>query len=169
MFSLILVIVGTLIALVGIVLIAPQVRARRIDSGALGAWVIRAGLLVIIVGEAVALFARPEINLIFKVMLISSGAIAFVAFAMLPQEWQQDGFVLQRSFSWQIIWGSLAAYLMAIMFIQAYLMLIGAIGGWLVARYLRSMAGQTEARQVMNVSFGIQAGLMIVTFVLMFV
>lgn len=168
MLSLILVIVGTLIALVGIVLIAPQVRARRIDSGALGAWVIRAGLLVLLVGEGTALFARPELSLVFKVMLISSGAIAFVSLTMLPQEWQQAGFVLQKSLSWQLVWLSLAAYFTAVMFIQPYLMLIGVVGGWLAARYAIRQAAQTEARQVTNVSFGVQAGLLIVTFILLF-
>jgi hypothetical protein len=101
-------------------------------------------------------------------MLITSGAIAFVGFTMLPQEWQQTGFILQKSFSWQVIWGSLAAYLIAIMLIQTYLMVVGVFGGWLFARHLRNSAAQTDSRQATNIALGAQAGLMIVTFVMMF-
>jgi len=89
--------------------------------------------------KAVAMIARPD-PLVFKVMLIAGAAILFVGLTMLPHEWQQPGFALTKSLSWQVTLLGLAAFWMAVMYIEALLMLAGALASFLVARHARRQA-----------------------------
>lgn len=169
MFSLSLVILGTLIALGGLLAVAPQVRDRRVDPASVGAWIIRAGLLVLIVGEAVAVGWRPDLGLVFKVMLVASGALVFVGLTILPTEWRPDAIRLERTLSWQIIMGGVGAYLVALMFIQVLLMVIGVFLAWIGARASRRwLTGLTDRGQVTPAAFRTQIGLVVLTVILLF-
>jgi hypothetical protein len=169
MTSLVLVVFGTLIALAGLVTVLPQVKARRIDPNSIGAWIFRAGVLALISGEAVAVIMRPE-KIVLKVMLISGAAILFFGLTMLPHEWQQPGFVLERAFSWQVMLLGLAAFLSAVMFFEFFTALAGVLAGLLGARYARQLAaaGRIDIKSVFNAALGGQAGLMIVTVIFLF-
>jgi len=139
MFSLIVVTLGTLLSLAGLIAVAPQVKTHHIDGSSLAAWLFRSGILVLLAGEAVAIVARPD-PLVLKVMLIAGAAILFVGLTMLPHEWQQPGFALTKSLSWQVTLLGLAAFWMAVMYIEALLMLAGALASLLVARHARRQA-----------------------------
>jgi hypothetical protein len=169
MLSLLITLAGTLLSLLGLVFVAPQVRARQINGASLGAWAFRAGVMVVLAGEAIALFVRPESRLVFKLMLVSGAAIAFVGTAMLTQEAQQHGFVLERAFSWQIMWFGIAALLMAIMYIQEYVMFAGLAGSLIVERLARREAARNRLDQkaISNGTFAGQIALMILTAIML--
>src|SRR5258708_24330841 len=97
MFSLILAVLGTLIALAGLVWILFQARTKRFTALVLAVWVFRSGVLIFFVAEAWALFVRPESSLTYKVLLIGSTFILCLGLALLPLEYQQPGLVLERS------------------------------------------------------------------------
>lgn len=141
MLSLLVVVLGTVLSLFGLVAVAPQVKARRIDGASMAAWLFRSGALVLLAGEAVAFAARPD-PIVYKVMLIAGGAILFVGLTMLPREWQQPGFVLERSLSWHIALLGLAGFWTAVMFVEAITAFVGAGASYLAARYLRTQAAK---------------------------
>lgn len=167
--SLILIVVGTLVALAGLVSVVPQVKAGRIDANLLGAWIFRAGVLALLVGEAVAMITQPE-KIVLKLMMISGASILFVGLTLLPHEWQRTDFVLERSFSWQVLLLGLAAFLTAVMFFEVFTTLIGVVVGLLGARYVRKLAAarQIDIKSVFNATLIGQAGLIVITVVFMF-
>ena len=169
MLSLIITLAGTLLSLFGLVVVAPQVRARQINSASVGAWVCRAGVMVVLAGEAIALFVRPESRLVFKLMLISGAAIAFVGMAILTQEAQQSGFVLEKAFSWQIMWFGITALLMAVMYIQEYVMFAGLVASLVVERLARREAARNrlDHKAISNGTFAGQIILMILTAIML--
>ncbi len=169
MIPLILSIIGSLMALGGLVSLLPQVRAQRLSSASLGAWIFRAGILVLLVGETVALFARPE-ALILKTMLILSAAVVFVCLAIFLREWRQPGFDLERSFSWGAVALSIAALLMAVMYLEGFIMLALALAAVLGAREFRRRvkAGLFEYAALQNLMIAVQACVVVLTLILLF-
>ncbi len=167
--STLLVALGFLVALGGLIWIVFEIRAHQSQPNSISSWIFRAGLLIYLAGEAVAIFAPPGIRLTYKVMLLSSAAIVFIGLTLLPYEWQSPDFTLERSLSWQVIVFGLGIYLMAIFFIQGFVMLVGALGGWLAARQVRRWAATGADRQrLLNLAFGLQIGVILLTFILLF-
>lgn len=169
--SLILTIVGGLIALFGVGWILYQARTRQFTSLALAVWVLRTGLLIFFAAEVWALFVRPEGNLTYKVMLVSSALIAGLGLALLPMEFIQPGLVLERSLSWQVILFSLSVFLIAVMFLQGFVMLGLTLVVWLGVRQARrwtKAATEADRRRVLALAFYTQLGVIALTFILLF-
>jgi len=171
MLSLILAVVGTLLSLAGLVWILYQANTRQFKSLSVAVWIFRSGLLVFFVAEAWALFVRPEGNLTYNVLLIGSTLILELGLALLPLEYQQPGLVLERSLSWQVILLSFGLYLAAVMFIQGLIMLAGLLVVWLGVRQARkwtAQATETDRRKFLNLALGAQIGVVVLTFILLF-
>jgi hypothetical protein len=171
MLSLILAVVGTLLSLAGLAWILYQANTRQFKSLSLAVWVFRSGLLVFFIAEAWALFVHPEGNLTYKVLLIGSTLILALGLALLPLEYQQPGLVLEHSLSWQVILLSFGLYLAAVMFIQGLVMLVGLLLVWLAIRRARKWtanATEVDRRKLLNLALGTQIGVVVLTFILLF-
>jgi hypothetical protein len=168
--SLVLTIVGALIALGGLVTLIPLVRARQLSSGAMGAWIFRAGILILLVGEALAVFNRPE-AIIYKTMLILSAAIVFVTLAMLFQEWQQPGFILANSFSWGAGILGMSALILAMTFVDGWFMLGLTVASLLAVRYFnhRTRTQAIDPGSLQSIIIGAQATIVVITVIALFV
>jgi len=168
MAPLILSIFGSLLALGGLVALLPQVRAQQLDSGSLGAWIFRAGILVLLVGETIALFARPE-AIVLKTMLVLSAAVVFVCLAIFLREWQQPGYVLERSFGWLAVALGMATFLTAVMYIEPVVMLVAAMIAFFGVREFRRRAKTTtfEYSAVQNLVIALQATIVVFTLILL--
>jgi hypothetical protein len=166
--SLALAVVGALIALGGLVTLLPQVRARQLNGGSIGAWVFRAGILILLAGETFALFSRPE-GLVHKTMLVMSAAIVIVALAMLLQEWQQPNFILERSFSWGAAGLGVATLLLATAFVNGWFMLLLTLGAFIAVRALRHRAHTQfiDLSALQNIIIGTQATIILLTLIML--
>jgi hypothetical protein len=168
--SLVLAILGALIALGGLITLLPLVRARQLTRSAIGAWIFRAGILVLLAAETAALFARPE-AIIYKTILILSAAIVFVTLAMLSQEWHQPGFLLAKSFSWGAVSLGLAIFLFAMAFVDGWFMLILTIAAIIAVRYFngRTRAQFIDATSLQSIIIGTQATVIVITVIALFI
>lgn len=167
--SLILAVLGTLVELAGLGWILLQARSRQFTSLSLAVWIFRTGLLVILVDEVWVLFVRPEGNLTYKVLLVGTALVACLGLALLPFEYQQPGLALERSLSWQVILFSLSSFLIAVMFLQGFLMLGLTVVVWLSVRQARKWtATEADRKRLLNAAFITQTGVVVLTFILLF-
>lgn len=167
--SLILILIGTLLAVLGVGWILYQANTRQLASLNTAVWIYRAGMLAIFVAELVLLFVRPEGNLTFKVLLIGMALVVCLALAILPFEYQRPGLALERSLSWQAILLSLGLYLGAVMYIQSLVMAVGILVVWLGVRRARKLtATEAERRSLLNLAFSTQIGIIFITIFLLF-
>lgn len=167
--SLILAIVGTLVALVGLVWILLQANSKKFTALKLAVWIFRSGLLIFFVAEVWALFVHPEGTFTYKVLLVGSAFIACLGLALLPFEYQQPGLALERSLSWQVILLSLSAFLVAVMFIQVVVMLVLTVVVWISVRQARKWtATEADRKRLLNSAFITQIGVVVLTFILLF-
>ncbi len=164
MLSLIIIIFGMLIAFVGLLMVAPQVRDLRISAAATGAWVFRGGALALLVGGAAAFLDRPP-TLVLKLMLIAGALIALMGLAILPREWQQAEFKLDKSLSWQIGLLGLAVMLTALLFIEPITMVVGSVLAWLGVQYAKRQfaAGRLDPGPVRTATLVLQIVILVVT------
>lgn len=169
MIPLVLAIIGSLVALGGLVSLIPQVQAGQLTNTSIGAWIFRAGILLLQTGETVALFDRPE-GIALKTILILSAAVTLVCLAIFGREWRQPGFALESSFSWTAVALCLAALLVAIMYIEVFVMLVAGVAAVIGVREFRRRvkADQFESTSLQNLIIAIQATIVVLTLVLLF-
>ena len=101
MISLLFILLGALLLLVGFVTIAPQVRVHQIEAKSGAAWIFRGGAGLLILGELWGL-QRPIEPALGTVALIVGGATLFAALTIISHERQQADYKFSRSLSLQV-------------------------------------------------------------------
>jgi len=98
---LILILLGTGLALAGLVAVGPQVRDHRIDPVSKAAWLLKGGAGLLILGQLLGLIRAVE-PVLATVSLMMGGATLFAALTIGSHERQQPGFVWKNSLTLQI-------------------------------------------------------------------
>ncbi|MEM7347596.1 MAG: hypothetical protein AAF485_25445 [Chloroflexota bacterium] len=101
MIALLFILLGSLILLLGLALIGPQVNVHEIDPASKAAWIFRGGAGMLILGEIVAFITSVD-PAIVTVCLIMGGATLFSSLIILSHERQQSNYQFSRSLSLQI-------------------------------------------------------------------
>jgi hypothetical protein len=101
MLALLFICLGGLLALAGLVALAPQVRLHQIEPQSWRAWLFRAGAVAVIAGQILSFFAAIA-GIWITATLLLGWAILFASLLVVSHERQQPGYRLGGSLSLQI-------------------------------------------------------------------